>query len=1065
MGIADIALEIGQGDSARNEEVDIITFVESDWGLGVRLYPVQRVILKVYYGIPLDDSVENVPIPVGEQPWLRRNVVNMTEAGYLRFLHQENRCNISEVTEDQALREMVLSIGRRSGKCKAADSLVVTSQGLLELQELGDVAGPEVQPLKVGVAQEKGKRAESAYFYCNGVHETRRLQMFSGFVDESTPNHRLKVLGSDGVVRWRYVRDIHVGDYVAINRSTNLWPEEEVPVDPVPGWDFPQTVDSDFGLLLGYLVGDGNRGAASYLALTGSFPQVQRFSEISRKVIGHPGRLYQEPRSKRTWNWRFDQKDAGVKGAGRIVRGVLDSLGFRLDAMAWTKRVPWVIRKSPRLVVASFLRGLFEVDGNVSKTGEVSLSTASLFLAREVQLLLLNMGVVSRIRNKRNRKYKREYYDVMVLGSRSLELFHQIINFDSPLKQALLREAVLKQADHPDNGPNTELIPHQRQWCHRLLDSVPKGGRMKLREALGNTINPSFTDEMVYPRLRKVLPVAREMGAAPDILSHFSHLEDLDYFFDPVVGIEKGKGLTFDLNVPDGESFVANGMTNHNTFISACIVAYEIYKLILKGEPQAYYGLGSTSEIGVVSVATDKDQAGLLYNEASGHFSKCAFFHPYTANNTMSYAKFQTPADIKRFGRYKDDPSAKATLKVTFKSCVAKGLRGAGNMVVILDELAHFNDVGQSDAEKIYDAITPSAATFSQVKPETEVLGEESAGDSDGRIISISSPLGKQGFFYENYMKGYSGGLESKDMFCIQAPTWEVNPRVKSVYFAKKYAKKAATFFTEFGAEFTSATRGWVQESELLPCLDTSLRPKTQAPSRMPHFMGVDLGLVGNGTAVAIGHIEGEMIVTDLVEQIKAGEGKYAGVERLDFDEVADWVYAFTRRFYIVGGIFDQWAGIPFEQALVKKGLTQLKAEHMTKNLNSQIYQNAKDMIWDGKLVLYDHPIEEGKAHSDFVQEILDLQAQYQSKYVTIVEAPQVEGKFDDRSDAWVRMIWLASNALGKTAHFSRGSRSSKTVTATQAIHRGAYLKTRRMGSSPDRQAPRASRGVGRRIL
>jgi hypothetical protein len=232
----------------------------------------------------------------------------------------------------------------------------------------------------------------------------------------------------------------------------------------------------------------------------------------------------------------------------------------------------------------------------------------------------------------------------------------------------------------------------------------------------------------------------------------------------------------------------------------------------------------------------------------------------------------------------------------------------------------------------------------------------------------------------------------------------------------------------------------------------------------MPHFMGFDLGLAGNGSAVAIGHLEGDLIVTDLVDQIKAGEGKYVGVDRLDFDEVAEWVYAFTRRFFIVEGVFDQWAGIPFEQALNKRGLVQLKAEHMTKNLNSQIYQAAKDMIWDKRVVLYDYPIAEGQEHSEFIQEVIDLQATYQSKYVTIVEAPKIAGKFDDMSDAWARMVWLASKAMGNTAYMSKGARHKGSSVARQTGQRQAFLKSRRSGSSPDRQIRRgAARRMGRR--
>jgi len=1057
VGLADLALSIGQGDSEQTKVANIIEFVESDWGLGVRLYPVQRIILKAYYGVPLDDTTKNVPIPVGQMPWLKEDLAFMTEAEYLRYLHENGRCNLAEITEDQELREMVLGVGRRSGKCILGDSLVLTDQGIRRIEDLAPCEGEGSSPLNVGIVQEEGVRARSDFFYNGGVRDVRVLTTRCGYQLGGTNNHRIKVMAKQGMVDWKYLSDIEPGDVVCIHRNTNLWASEPVDCTPFHNTlgrkelEFPDQLDEDWGRLLGYLVGDGLWNYRSRVEVTVEHSETwDTLKALFAKLLGS----YSVSIDKRRKN------TGALKFASVGMRQFLHDLGFRLGTDRDAKMVPWSILQSPRPVVQAFLRGLFEADGGVESGGQtVSFSTASRRLAHEVQTLLLNLGIVSRVRPKTVKG--RVYWGLVVRGRRSRLTFAERVGFDSRKKM----DPLLASFDSGREGGDTESIPYQRGWCQRLLESVPKvaplagrrqaWSRSKLRDVLGNTIKPSTTDEMTYPRLDRVLPVAEELGGDPEVIQHFRRLEALDYFFDPVEDVAEDRELVYDLSVPDGHEFVANGMTNHNTFVSACIVAYEIYKLLLKGNPQEYYGLGRTSEIGIVSVATGKDQAALLYGEASGHFAQCAFFHPYTANNTQTYAKFQTPTDIERFGRYKDDPTAKATLRVTFNSCIAKGLRGPGNMLIIFDELAHFNTVGQSDAETVYDAITPSTATFSPFDPETG----ESDGDSEGRIISISSPLGKQGFFYENFMKGFSGGLEASDMLCIQAPTWEVNPRVKPAYFAKKYAKKPSTFFTEFGAEFTSRRRGWIErEEDLLACVDPLLVPKIQAPARAPHFMGVDVGLKGNGTAVAIGHIEDNKIITDLVEQIKAGEGKYEGADRLDFDEVAEWVYQFTRRFFIVGGMFDQWAGIPFEQSLVKKGLKQLKAEHMTKNLNSQIFQNAKNMIWDQRVILFDYPIEDGKAHSDFIQELLDLQATYQSKYVTIVEAPQVEGKFDDRADAWVRMVWLASQALGKGAYIAKGQRIAK-VTAAQSGHRRAFVKSRRMGSSPDRRRSPSRRG------
>jgi hypothetical protein len=507
------------------------------------------------------------------------------------------------------------------------------------------------------------------------------------------------------------------------------------------------------------------------------------------------------------------------------------------------------------------------------------------------------------------------------------------------------------------------------------------------------------------------------------------------------------------------EMILSIGRRSGKTTISACIAAYETYKLISKGDPQAYYGLPQSNMIQLISVATDKDQAGLLYQEVSGHFRSCAFFGPYTANNTMSYARFQTPKDIDRYGPYADDPSAKATIKVTFRSCVAKGLRGAGNIVVILDEVAHFTDAGQSSADEVYNAVVPSTSAYSPKDPADRRVP---TGPVEARVILISSPLGRQGLFYKMFQIGMGGGQVSENMLCVQAPTWEVNPTVPASEFEKHYLKDPAVFFTEYGGEFSDRTRGWIEsEDDLVACVDKNLRPQVRGLPRKPYYMGLDLGLVGDGTAVSLGHIDDQgKIVVDLVDQIKAGEGKHVDKERLDFDDVADWVKDLSEKFYIAEGIFDQWAGIPLEQALAKRGLNQMKAVQMTKNITSQMFQNFKDMMWDKKIALYDFPIKPNENHCSYIQELLELQAQHQTKYITIVEAPNIDGKHDDRSDALVRMVWLASNKLSKQISFGRQglARLPGQGPAPGYPIASARAKLLRSGSHESRMIPRAGR-------
>jgi hypothetical protein len=511
------------------------------------------------------------------------------------------------------------------------------------------------------------------------------------------------------------------------------------------------------------------------------------------------------------------------------------------------------------------------------------------------------------------------------------------------------------------------------------------------------------------------------------------------------------------------EMVLSVGRRSGKTLLTSCIVAYETYCLLLKGNPQKYYGSTQSNVVQLISVATDKDQAGLLYQEAAGHFIKCDFYKPYAANSTQSFATFQTPFDIDRYGTYADNPKARYSLKVTFRSCVAKGLRGGANLLVALDEVAHFGDKGQASADEVYQAVEPSTRTFSPKDPGNPTVP---IGENEGRIILISSPLGKQGLFYKQFRLGFGNNKAADNLLCIQAPTWEVNPTVPAETFVASYLKAPNVFFTEFGAEFTDRTRGWITDAEdLFGCVVSGSRPRFRASPRAPHFMGLDVALVGDYTAIAIGHNAPDgKVVLDYIERIRAGEGDFTHCERLEFDDVADWVTELaSKRFYISEGIFDQWSGIPMEQALKKRGLGQLKSVHHTRQLSSQMFQNFRNMMLDKNLVLFDHPILEGDQHAEYLLELLELQAEFISKYIIKVEAPKVDGKHDDFSDALVRMVWCATNNATKQAHIIGTRRGFGPTTGSGHARFGRIpmKKHKRSGSHESRTVPK--KGGGRR--
>lgn len=505
------------------------------------------------------------------------------------------------------------------------------------------------------------------------------------------------------------------------------------------------------------------------------------------------------------------------------------------------------------------------------------------------------------------------------------------------------------------------------------------------------------------------------------------------------------------------ELILVLGRRSGKSELSSIFAAYELYKLLHRGFPQQYYGMPSASEIRVLCVANDKEQASIVFGNMQGHLDSVDYFKDSIANATQTFLKFRTAHDKKKFG-----PEGKASISATFKSSIAKGLRGRGIICAILDEIAFFVDNGKSSAERVYSALTPSLAQFAPKDPKNRqrplILPDGTEASSEGRMILISSPDAKDGFFYRQYVKAMSNDKGSENMLVIQAPTWEVNPTLPRSYYEVEYHKDPVSFMTEHGAQFSDRVRGWIQDArELLDCVDRDMRPSVRGLPKEAHFAGVDFGLVKDGTAVSLTRIRDGRIDLAYHEAWYAGKKwkevnphlEYPLVEyaltlqnqkRLDIEAIADWLKALSKRFYIHKGVFDQWAGVVFEQIMHKRGLHQFEMRNFFSSDSSNMYQTLHLYMLNRTLRLYDWPVlgydENGKprAHSPMIQELLELQATSAGKNIVIVEAPQIEGKHDDVSDSLARSVLLAAEYIRENPHAMLSGSLQSTLPSTHRV-------------------------------
>lgn len=112
----------------------IIDFVESKWGFNQTLFPTQRFVLKLIYGLPLDKSERIIRIT---DKFNERTIDILSEYDYFKFLVDEERINIDTPPEVPFFR-VIMVMGRRGTK-----SFMSANAGGYELYKLlEDVRDP-----------------------------------------------------------------------------------------------------------------------------------------------------------------------------------------------------------------------------------------------------------------------------------------------------------------------------------------------------------------------------------------------------------------------------------------------------------------------------------------------------------------------------------------------------------------------------------------------------------------------------------------------------------------------------------------------------------------------------------------------------------------------------------------------------------------------------------------------------------------------------------------------------------------------------------------------------------
>jgi len=460
--------------------------------------------------------------------------------------------------------DIVFAIGPAgTGKCVAASTLVLTNHGLIPIHRLARGTQPDTyQPIDLHISGLHGEEPAS-HVYNGGRSPTKRIRTQFGFEIEVTPEHPLLQLTEYGQMYWTPADGLRVGDYVAIQRGQHLvGSDSSIAFRHRPNGPHdhakPVTMDAldeDLAYFLGIMTGDGCLRLRNRVSISTADPDILgAFTSIASRFGLH---VFPSG-GQRPYDHHI--------GSSQLYQ-LLRHLGLS-DGRAATKRVPSAIMCAPELLVIAFLQGLFDTDGTVNRRdGYPQLSSMSEPLIAEVQLLLLNLGVLANKRPKWTwyRDERRLSYQLEMAGVEA-DHFYEAVGFRLQRKQRLRRAR--------RRNTNVDIVPHIHQLVrstvaegvfshaiHKTLDDDKRGRRRPSYEVLGGMVE-------LLERSAESTPAFQTLTQLPQ--DHF--------FWAEIVDMADGEADVYDLTVPGTHAFCANGFVNHNTYLGMAMAVENLTK-------------------------------------------------------------------------------------------------------------------------------------------------------------------------------------------------------------------------------------------------------------------------------------------------------------------------------------------------------------------------------------------------------------------------------------------------------------------------------------------------------
>lgn len=815
-------------------------------------------------------------------------------------------------------------VGCAGQRCVTGDTLILCDRGLIYMESIAETQSKRLGFSKYdgpNVVLENGMIVQPTKFYRSSKETLRKILFSTGSCIKGTNEHPILTL--NGFVK---LKDLKKGDVVPVTVGQNSWglhplnfkPFNKEVCQQYTKWVnsdsakrcknltvkpniLVDTVDADIAKLLGFWVAEGYKNRISNTDVAVKEFCKQQF----HRIYGKNSTIVNDTEVKLRFMFNVNHFDL-----------LLDSQ-IQNKCTSEYKFIPPHILTSPKDVVGGFLQGLFEGDGYVSKGYRIEYTTISHKLVSEVQHVLANFGIISRIKsfqtwatNGSENQVSKTGYTLYIEGPRNLKLFKKYIDFFSQKKKARLNEGLAAYENRCLDMPfwyekfpyevKREYISildsineylHKYQYSNKNKAKYPGYGLLQALSissifGINSEIGRIYSDNVALSKRRlhstnKILKSSKWWAILPlNLRTQWSNFYerycDENTFFMTVTSNRKiGKDYTYDFHIPEHHRFIGNGIVNHNSGKSvfvAMIAAVHTYQYLILPDIHSMFGL-------LPSVVLHGTFVGLRYTDAYQNL-----WEPYLDNVTNTPWFKEYIAFLKQEGNRIgkelvkiNDSSIAWTLKRMAWAPFGpdkRMLRGRTRIFAAGDEVGWFFGAGEGvkyNWDEIQKALGNSLMT---IRPKARQLLSDYPDIPTAIECNISSPSSK----LDPIMRAYKQSQGSKVTFGWKYPTWEVNPNIKKEDLAEEYRVSPIEAERDFGANPPFSTAPYIKSpAALVPLFKKSWKNtlsirglrntkdslgsviqypviEIRNPVDAPCCLSIDCGYSNNSFALTINH-------------------------------------------------------------------------------------------------------------------------------------------------------------------------------------------------------------------